>query len=272
MRTFTLLSALALAPALMSASASDSPEPVIRSFMMAMYAADKAAVQKLTLTDPRREEFLAGIKPDAAGSRELQEDPDRLQLRQSRPFQHRGLDITAESPDAKGGYPAGTTALYIVAYRGGPIPVSVVKQADGWKIDLRWWVRMKDLATIGPPKEGTPDHAARAFTAALIRLDRKAVTRLAHPDANMEILFAGAPTQREPSGHLDALVGEMPIVEIGPGEFSQLPSGRSIEGVQREDMKVLVGLFGPVEIPFILRRVKAEWRVAAEPYFLLLMR
>jgi hypothetical protein len=64
----------------------------------------------------------------------------------------------------------------------------------------------------------------------------------------------------------------MPIVEIGPGEFCEMPSGRVIEGSRRDDMKVLVGLMGSIEIPFIVRRVGAEWRVEPEPYLPLINR
>jgi hypothetical protein len=34
----------------------------------------------------------------------------------------------------------------------------------------------------------------------------------------------------------------------------------------------MVGQFGPVEIPFVLRRVVGTWRVEAEPYFLMISR
>jgi hypothetical protein len=83
---------------------------------------------------------------------------------------------------------------------------------------------------------------------------------------------AGAPRQREPSGVLDATVEEMPLVEIAPGEFYPLPTNHIIEGVKAADRKVLVGWFGPVEMPFALRRIGSNWRVEAEPYFLLMNR
>ena len=118
----------------------------------------------------------------------------------------------------------------------------------------------------------TPDFAARALTASMIALDRKGAARFAMPGANMDLLFAGAPPYREPSGHLDALALEMPIVEISPGEFYPTPSGRIIEGVRRDGIKVLVGLFGSVELPFVLHRVGNEWKVEPEPYLPLINR
>jgi hypothetical protein len=49
-----------------------------------------------------------------------------------------------------------------------------------------------------------------------------------------------------------------------------MPSGRVVEGVRRDDMKVLVGLYGPLEMPFVVRRIWIRWRVQPEPYFLLI--
>ena len=62
------------------------------------------------------------------------------------------------------------------------------------------------------------------------------------------------------------------VVEIGPGEFYPLPTNHIVEGVKAGDRKVFVGWFGPVEIPFALRRIGQNWRVEAEPYFLLMNR
>ena len=86
------------------------------------------------------------------------------------------------------------------------------------------------------------------------------------------MLFAGAPSVREPSGVLEATAMEMPLVEVAAGEFYRMPSGRIVEGSTAADRKVIVGLFGPVEMPFVLRRMGGAWRVEAEPYFALINR
>jgi hypothetical protein len=49
-----------------------------------------------------------------------------------------------------------------------------------------------------------------------------------------------------------------------------MPSGRVVEGVRRDDMKVLIGLYGPLEMPFVVQRIGTRWRVQPEPYFLLI--
>jgi hypothetical protein len=65
---------------------------------------------------------------------------------------------------------------------------------------------------------------------------------------------------------LEATVLEMPLVEVGAGEFFAMPTGRIVEGSTTTDRKVLVGWFGPIEMPFVVRRVGDQWRVEAEPY------
>jgi len=247
----------------------NSPEDVIRSLVKAMYGNDVAPYEKLTIPDPRRHRLVTGGSVNESALRELQEYPEGLQIKMKRPFRFRGRSV---QPDEKGDYPAGTTVLYLVAHRGGPMMVTLVRRPEGWRVDLRWWLDMVDMASGGGPKQGTPEFSARALTASLVRLDRKQAAHFAMPNANLDLLFDGAPSQHEPSGHLDALVLEMPIVEIGPGEFCEMPSGRVVEGSRRDDTRVLVGLMGSVEIPFVVRRVAGEWKVEPEPYFSLIMR
>jgi hypothetical protein len=251
------------------AQPSPDAKSVVRALVRAMAAHDTAAYERLTLPDPRRSVLIRGGPPNRQAVEELDANPEAVQVRQAEPYLLKGQEVTAEP---SGGYAVGTTARFVAAYRSGPVVVSLVRQQDGWKVDLRWWLAMYDMQSAPPPLRDSPEFAIRAMTAALIRLDRKGAMEFAGPDADVELLFDGAPRQREPSGHLDALVGEMPLVEIGPGEFSILPSGQAVEGVKRDDMKVIVGQFGTVEIPYVVRRVGTAWKVQAEPYFLLIER
>ena len=92
-------------------------------------------------------------------------------------------------------------------------------------------------------------------------------------DAARRALDRGIAEARERNARLVVLsVFEMPLVEIEPGEFARTPTGKVVEGIQSADRKVLVGQFGPVEIPFVVRRVGTGWRVDAEPYFSLMNR
>jgi hypothetical protein len=256
----TCIGAVLTAVHLTAQGTKDGPEPVMLALVKAMYANDVAAYNAVTVPDPRRSKLTSGGRVNESKLRDLTEDPGSLQMRKNRPFLYQGKEAAL---DASGRYPVGTTALYTLAHGGSPMVARLVRQADGWKVDLRWWLAMIDLQTA-PPKSGTPEYAARALSAALIAMDRKAAAKYVTPGGSLDLLFLGA--QREPSGVLDALAMEMPIVELGPGEFFPMRD-RIAEGSAAPDVKLLLGLFGVVEIPFVVRKIDGEWRVEPQPYF-----
>ena len=131
---------------------------------------------------------------------------------------------------------------------------------------MRWWDAIADLMQKDV-ENGTPEYAVKSLMASLVFLKRDEAKKYIVPDGDMSVLFDGAPSRPEPSDQLISLVGEMPVVEIGPGEFYPMPSGRVVEGLSDADHKLLVGLFGPREIPFLVQRAGGEWRVVVEPYF-----
>lgn len=266
-RIVAVASALLIAASVGAQKSPDSPEPVIRSFMRAMYSNDVVAFKRLTLPNPRIGLLTTGGKVNQDALRELNEDPGGVQIIMKRPFQHRGI---AAKPDATGKYPIGTTVVYVVAHHRSPIVMVMQKQTDGWKVDPRWWIGMVDLASERGPSPGTAAYSARALLSALIAMDRKEVIKYAASPADVEILFDGAPSQREPSGVLDALALEMPIVELSPGEFRVTPMGQVVHGSTTPNVKVLLGMFGSVEIPFVVRLIGKEWKVEPQPYFALI--
>jgi hypothetical protein len=245
----------------------DDPETTIRALVTAIYANDPAAYERVTLPAPTRDRLVRGGSVNQEKLRQLEEDPEGLQIEMKQPFTWRGEAAVA---DQSGAYPLGTTVRYMVAHYGSPMIVTLVRTAEGWKVDLRWWLAMLDAASGVEPKPDSAELAVRRFTAALIALDRKEAARFVMPPVNLDMVFDGAPRQPEPSGHLDALVMEMGLVEIGAGEFVKLPSGRVVEGGSTADRKVLVGVFGPIEVPYVVQRAGSAWKVAPEPYFHLL--
>ena len=245
------------------------PETVIRALVLAIYGNDVAGYDKLTIPHPQRVRLTERGRVNQQKLDALKEDPEGLQITARHPPTLRGQEV---EPDATGDYPVGTTAVFIVSHGGGPMVVTVARRADGWKVDLRWWIAMTELAAGRPPAKDSPELAIRSLLSAMLRLDRAAAAQFAAPGADMELLFAGAPRQREPSGVLDGAVFAMPLVEIEPGEFFRTPTGKVVEGTRAADRKVLVGQFGPVEIPFVVSRADSGWRVAVEPYFSLMMR
>ena len=250
-------------------SVAATPESVIHALFTAIYKNDIATYNNLTIPHPRRDVLTTGGRGNPDALRELQEYPQSLQIKLERGFTFQGRPA---KPDPAGKYPVGTTVLYMAAHRGGPMMVMLVERPEGWKIDLRWWIAMADLLRGVDAREGTPEYTVRALTMALVTLDRQGAARLVAPDANLDVLFRGAPREREPSDVLEASAMEMPLVRIDPGEFFLMPSGRIVEGSKAADVQVLVGQFGPTEIPYVVRRVNGGWRVEVEPYFLLLNR
>jgi len=244
----------------------DDPSPVIRSLVVAMYSNDVAGYNKLTMPHPLRSRLTSGGRVNENGLRELKEDPGSLQIKQKRPFEFQGKEA---KPGANGQYPIGTTAHYVVAHHS-PMVMGLVKQADGWKVDLRWWIAMTDLMAGNEPAKDSPEFAIKSLLMSMLQGDRRTAARDITDAKGMDLLFDGAPRQRDPSGVMEASVAEMPIVELEPGEFTPLPIGGVAEGVKAADRKVLVGWFGPIELPFVLKRIGNDWKIEALPYFALM--
>jgi hypothetical protein len=238
----------------------DTPEGTIFALVRSMYANDVETYNRVTLPDPRRTRLTTGGRVNSGALQRLEQDPGSLQMKSKRPFLHRGREVAA---DADGKYPVGTTALYSVSHSGNSMVAPLVRQADGWKVDVRWWLAMMDLQTT-TPRPGSPEFVARAITAAAAAMDRETAAKLAVPGASLDLIFRGA--QREPSGVFDALAQEMPLVELQPGEFYPVED-RVVEGSGDSSQKLLLGLFGVVEIPFVMRRVRGDWRVEPLPFY-----
>ena len=250
-------------------AATGGPEGAVREFIQALAMHDAQAFSRAIRPDPRASRFINPQPLTPEGRVEAARRLETLQIRRGDDVLLRGKPVDA---DAQGDFPVGSVGRFIASGAGGPAVVTVVREPEGWKVDLRWWLAMLDMTNGQPPAAGSPDHAIRSLTLALIALDRDEAVRFVAPGAEISMLFAGAPSVREPSGVLEATAMEMPLVEVAAGEFYRMPSGRIVEGSTAADRKVIVGLFGPVEMPFVLRRMGGAWRVEAEPYFALINR
>src|SRR5690606_28829175 len=107
-----------------------------------------------------------------------------------RPLMYRGAPVE----DGRT-VPDGTTALYMVADRGNPTVVPLVKQEGAWKVDVRWWIAAQQMtmSSIAP----APEHLViRALLAAMLSLDRQAAAELLTDARGIDLLFAGAPRSR----------------------------------------------------------------------------
>ncbi len=261
--------ALVVAPLAAQRGGGDTPETVIRSLALAIYGNDVATYEKITLPHPQLSRLTAGGRVNESALQELKQNPGALQIRQRRPLLFKGEPVKP-LPGPGGIYPVGTTGFYVMSHRS-PMAVVVVLTVGGWKVDPRWWIAMTQMATGPGPAAGSPEDTIKSCLAAMLRLDRERAVRYLTDAKGIELLFLDAPRTREPSGVLDASVAEMPLVEIQPGEFYPMPNGSIVEGVTDPDRKVLVGLFGPVEMPFVVRRNGSTWRLEPQPYFHLML-
>src|SRR5262245_38360235 len=176
-RALQLACGIAMLAGVVSAQG-DSPEEVIRSFVHAMYSNDLATYEALTLAVSGRERLEKGGAVNAEAKEELERHPEAVQLRLMRPYQFKGREVTR---GADGEYPVGTTVRFSVSYRN-PMVVSLVRTAEGWRIDVRWWLAMLDMASGAPPSRDSAEYAARALIASLVDLDRQAAAEFVTPD------------------------------------------------------------------------------------------
>jgi hypothetical protein len=240
----------------------DDPVPVIRALVLAMYSGDVPSFEKLTIPHPQRSRLTAGARSSPEKLQQLKEYPEGLQVRKTRPLMAQGKPV---EPGRDGRLPLGTTGVYVVSHGGGPMSMRVIKQNDGWKIDLRWWLAMTEMGREPPPD--SPDRVIKPLLMAMLEGDREKAATFITDRRTLDYLFLGAPRQREPSGVLEGNVMEMPLVEVSTGDFFALVNDRVVEGGTTADRKLVVGMFGPVEIPFEMKRLGTDWKVQAEPYF-----
>jgi len=261
------ISLLAFFPAV---AADEGPEDVARRFMQAVYSHDKASFDSAIVPNPRADRLLGKKHLSFAEANEIFRETAAMEFKNVQPFTFRGSPAAAGND---GQYPIGTRVRYMTGYRGTPLVVTVVRAAAGWRVDVRWWLAMIDQGPEPQPKPGTPDFAIKALITALVTDDREHAKDFITPGGDAALLFAEAPAEPDHSDQVVLLALEMPLVEIPPNEFYALPSGRIVEGFRDSTReKLLVGLYGPLEMPFIVRRIGGKWRVVPEPYFKILNR
>ena len=176
----------------------DSPEPVIRAFYRALLLGDAAAFHKVIVVEPLADKFLPrdALSPETA--HEVEMESMDFSMRQTQPFRAHGKEVGV---DAAGHYPVGTTSRYLANFPKSLTVVTVVRKADGWKVDLRWWEALVMLTGDGP-EPGSAEYAVKLLTAALVTLRRDEASKVIVPDGKLEVLFAGAPSAPEPSDQM----------------------------------------------------------------------
>jgi len=249
----------------------DNPQAVVRDFMRAVYARDIQRVKDLAVPDNYALEVLNNKEPvSKARLAEIDTESKSLKLEQTEPFRCQGKPL---APGANGAYPDGTTVRYMTAFEGNLTVISIVKRSGRWLVDARWWLKMKEMSLRSDDAE--PDEkelVIKTFLMNLLRMNRSGVSRTLIPGADLDVVFMGAPRVPEPSDVLYELALDMPLVEADADEAYQLPSGKVVKRGAGANETVLVGLYGPSEMVFQLRKVDGKWRVVPESYYGILNR
>ena len=253
-----------------AAVAQDDPTAAAREFMRAIYSNDAEGFAASTVPHPQSAKLLGQRRLTAEQLADVVRKTSALKLEQIQPFTLRGEPATRR---ADGSFPEGTLTRYMTAYGGTPLIISMVRTATSWKVDLRWWLAMLDLAQSPRPARDSPEFAIKALLATIAMGRRDDAKQFVIPDSDIELAFRGTPREPEPSDQLVELALEMPLVEAAPEESYRLPSGVIVDGARSgPERKVLVGLYGPHELVFVVRRLGEEWRVQAESYYPLMNR
>jgi len=241
----------------------ENAEPVLRSFLSALYSNDKAAYLK-TVYDPAGAESLIGPQQLSAEQvDEVKHEAESAQLRLSTAFTFEGKALQA------GPYPTGTKATYMTAFHGSNLAIPVIRAAEGWRVDVRFWLEMQKMSKENIT-EADPRIVAKKFVFFELsnNLDKLNSVSL-RPVAGDEV---GIPNGL-PGGDLDQVLSlcvEMPVVRARDGETFLSPSGQRVTQGATAGDEVYVALMGPVELPIVLRRQGEEWKVLPENYFRLL--
>ncbi|HWN97970.1 MAG TPA: hypothetical protein VNS63_01725 [Blastocatellia bacterium] len=253
-----------------SSMPAEDPEAVVREFLRAAYSHDAARFNALVFPASGAG-LLLSTEPVAKDRLiQIEKETKTLQLKQLQPFRQRGVVVT---PGPDGVFPDGATTRYLTSYNGNLTVVSLVKREGRWLVDVRWWLKLREMSLRGEKdKLDEKELVIKTFLLDLLRLNRRAVTENLVPGADVDIVFREAPRVPEPSDVLPSLAIEMPLVEAEADEVYPLLSGKLVNKGASVNEAVMVGLYGQFEMVFQLRRINGRWRIVPEPYYRILNR
>jgi hypothetical protein len=250
----------------------DSPEPVLRQFLKALYTGDKVTFSNTTLAYGGTDEFLSSIKVPENRKKDLERDLANVQFERSQPFTLNGLPVKREPTN---GYPNGTKVIYVTGSRHGgrlvadsgfgTISLTCVKHANQWKLDMRWAVESAKKKIF---KTTDPEIIAEKAIFYQIANDKTNLAKVVTPDFDVKSLLKHPSL---PDGDMDqifALCQEMVFVLPFSEETFELPSGKIMKQSEKTpDNLILLGMMGPCEIAVELKKIHGEWKVIPQDYF-----
>jgi hypothetical protein len=264
------VAACAIAPRPVAASPATPPPPspdvaaitaVVRDFFVAWSTNDATAFAKATVPDPQAASLLnAEAKNTDEQASAMREEAASIDVRLVPAL------AMLHSPPSAGPMPVGTRLAFSTGFHGQWMVGPVVRTPDGWRVDTRYWVEMRRMAQARDPMDD-PRMVAKRFLYAVLANDLDELNAVS--TRKVEGAEVGIPNGL-PGGDLDQILSlaiEMPVVRARDGEVVVLPSGDRLVATASADDAVYVGLHGPVEVPFHLRRIKGAWKVEPQDYF-----
>lgn len=242
-----------------SVSAAGEPDLALRAFLLALYSNDATGYQKQIIPSPGSELLLGTQTFTAQQLDALRNEIAALPLR-------RVLTPSFEGTPVSPPYRVGTRATYFASFRGTMLGFPLEVTEDGWKTDVRFWLAMARRAR-GPSEPTEPERVAKSFLFYVLSRQPEHLNEYAS-EAIDGVTYTAA--NDLPDGDLDqvlSLCAEMPVVEARLGERVKLPSGEIATGASDANSKLLIGMMGPLPIPFLLKRVGPGWRVVPQHYF-----
>lgn len=252
-----------------SATVSDDAEAVVRTFLRAAKSHDVSRFNAMVFPQGAGAVLISSEPVPNEKLKEIESEASSVKLRQVQSFRRLGVSA---SRGPSGDYPDGTTTRYLTLESDSTV-VSLVKKEGRWLVDVRWWLKLREMALRDEKTRlDEKELLVKKFLLNLLRLNRRDVGRSLVPGADIEIAFEGAPRVPEPSDVLPSLAVEMPLVEADPDEVYPLLSGKLVKRSAEGNETVMVGLYGPFEMVFLLRKIEKEWRIVPGPYYRIINR
>lgn len=239
--------------------AADDPKRVAHDALVALVQGDVRAFGQVTLPTEGADALVKATAPAPDRKASVQEQIARINLSSQMPAMFEGEPVEDESRA-----PVGARIVYVTQLGGGLVPVVVVKTAQGWLVEPRYWIAER-LQAQAPLDEASPATVAKRFRFHLLNDEPDEVAGLStRPEAAADLTknnnMAGADR-----GHVAMLSLEMPVAAAREGEVVRVPTGERVTARPSGDETVVVALLGSVEVPFVLRRIPDQGRVAGGP-------
>lgn len=246
---------------LLAQRANDEPMRVARAALASLLRGESTTFATVTLPTDGVEAMLRQTPPTGQERARIDEQIERIRLSTPLPplFEGQPIDDAAVPP-------VGARLVYVTQLGNSLVPVVVVRTAQGWRVDPRYWLAERTQQTADPDAD-LPAMVVKRFLHHLVNHDTARLAALTSVPSAVEELTRNNDMAGADRGHVAMLCLEMPVAKARDGEVVRLPSGTRVTAGASAEEQVYVGLLGTVEVPFRLRRLEGQWKVVPEPYF-----